>query len=494
MSDIFPGVLADADGPVASAPGACGATELAAVSLTTRGGARALELAQFVEEAQKHLPFRQLWTGDGGATFRPFVCAALRLAGLSELTDSGRRAFYAELATGNRADLLDRVSGLPGWKRCMRLLPKTDYESFGEHDWNGLHRVTESARTRRALGHLDVISTLLIRQLSKAPEALRIPAILRVMNTLDVSEANWRRLAAAFEDAPPQIRSSLLAKAGKVKSFGSFWDFFHACLERPWRPFDLPPQFLNSAMLRSLRTRKDLEREGKRMNNCLANEVAEVREGRRAYFRWLGPNPATVQLLRSTCRWHLGPILGPHNRPLSSSEAEPIVGHAEDLIAAAGSDLSPPREDSISAIVSLGETARQSFSARELDRVVTALRNIHRKSKGPGPETNAYCILEALHGYIQFMDFDGSGELLCEIQSHRFSETLDGSMTNDIVDLIERAGFSWPAPHAEQNFVRRIPIRSDLEIDSLAGFALGVLAEVFGFRSGKALAVKVHLP
>jgi hypothetical protein len=416
------------------------------------------------------------------------------LAGLSELTDSGHRALYAELSTANRADLLDRFSGLTGWKRRMRLLPKTDYQSFGEQDWRELHRVTENARTRRALGYLDVISPLQIRQLSKAPEALHIPAILRVMNTLDVSDANWRRLASALEDAPHQVRPSLLAKASKVKSFGSFWDFFHACLERPWRPFDLPPQFLDSAMLRSLRTRKDLEREGKRMNNCLANEIAEVREGRRAYFRWLGPDPAAVQLLRSTSRWHLGPILGPHNRPLSSSEAEPIVGHAEDLIAAAGSDLSPPREGSISAIVSLGETARQSFSARELDRVVTALRNIHRKSKGPGPETNAYCILEALHGYIQFMDFDGSGELLCEIQSHRFSETLDGSMTNDIVDLIERAGFSWPAPHAEQNCVRRIPVRSDLEIDALAGFALGVLAKVFGFRSGKALAVKVHLP
>jgi hypothetical protein len=119
-----------------------------------------------------------------------------------------------------------------GWKNKMRLLSKTTYQVFEELDWRTLFRVSENPGTRRALGHMKEISPVLVRQVSLAPEAIRLPAVLAVLNKLHVSKAHWRQLNDALADAPPQLLPSLATKAKTVESIGAFWDFFFECVER----------------------------------------------------------------------------------------------------------------------------------------------------------------------------------------------------------------------------------------------------------------------
>ncbi len=276
--------------------------------------------------------------------FRPYASAALAFAHVADHARDARRALYRDIATSSRSVLLDRLSGLRGWKSRLRLLPRTDYAQFDEADWRLLFAATDHAVTRRTLGHLAEISPMLLRQVSLVPEPVRIPAVVAVLNTLDVSPAHWSKLAAALSETPRQMLPSLLGKAKRVNSIGSFWDYFFECVDKPWKPFGLPAQFLRSPMLKPLRTWKELSREGRRMQNCLASKVCRVRTGRRAYLRWQGGEFATVEFVRSG-GWRMGSILGRRNTPLPVDVKERISAWANLLLAGLREEGTPPDDN-----------------------------------------------------------------------------------------------------------------------------------------------------
>ena len=162
----------------------------------------------------KEIPwFSQLWSCKEDTGFRPFAFAAFSFARVVDLSSNRRAALYREIATAKRAELLDRLSGLIGWKSRIRLLPKTTYRSFDEMDWRALFVASEDPATRRALGHMHEISPLLVHQLPLVPEPIRLPNFLTVLNGLRVSAAHWQQLSDALAETPPQLLPSLVAKA-----------------------------------------------------------------------------------------------------------------------------------------------------------------------------------------------------------------------------------------------------------------------------------------
>jgi hypothetical protein len=404
---------------------------------------------EYVEEAQRNAWFSQLWSCKNDTVFRPFAFAAFAFAGVVDLSPNGRAALYSEVATAKRAELLDRLSGLNGWKSRIRLLPKTTYRSLDEMDWRALFLASEDMATRRALGHMHEISPLLVHQLPLVPEPIRLPNLLAVLNGLRVSLAHWGQLSDALAETPPQLLPSLVAKASGVNSRGSFWDCFFECTSRPWQPFDLSERFLYSPMLKALTTTKELEREGLRMNNCLANEAGNVLAGRKAYFRWQGNHRATVQFTH-TSNWRLGRILGPQNQPLPLTEIEAIRWWAEILLAGERKDGRVNNDEADVVIRSLCSQARDNFTIEERASLAAALRDIRGKTHGLGPDTSAYCIFETDNGHIQFMADVDSREYLCEIQSHPYCAAVEPKLTDDVVTLITGSGFRWP--RGRQNF------------------------------------------
>jgi hypothetical protein len=429
--------------------------------------------------------FRRLWTNEASASFRAFVFAALSEIVNSETPKALDAALGRRLATSKRASFLDEVYRASGWRHCLPLMPKTTYQSFRADDWQALLAASGEPATRKALGHLSEISPVLVRQLSLIPTGLRLPNVLVVLNTLEVFEGHWRRLSQALADAPPEDVPALIAMAKKIQSFGAFWDFLFHVLERPWRPLELPQSFANSRTLQPLRTRSEFASEGLFMQNCLASEFDEVLNRRRAYFRWQGPPRASVQIIRSPAGWRLGDILGQNNRRLTAEERAPILTAARALLAAA--PTSPDRrEASVEAAVdALAVTGRKVFSDDERQRVLAALGAIRGQSLGLGPGSSAYCIFETDRGFVQFMDIAGQRELLCEIQSHHFHKELDRTLDSPSVEHMETTGFYWPV--GAQNFRRRFRVDKDEQIERFASLALGLLYEMFGFRSGQSL-------
>ena len=167
-------------------------------------------------------------------------------------------------------------------------------------------------------------------------------------------------------------------------------------------------------MLKALTTTKELEREGLRMKNCLANQAGNVLAGRKAYFRWQGDHPATVQFTH-TSNWRLGRILGPQNQPLPLTEIEAIRWWAEILLAGERKDGRVNNDEADVVIRSLCSQARDNFTIEERASLAAALRDIRGKTHGLGPDTSAYCIFETDNGHIQFMADVDSQEYLCEI-------------------------------------------------------------------------------
>jgi hypothetical protein len=447
---------------------------------------------RYVEEARADALFSQLWSSEDDPLFRPFASAVLAFARVADLPSGVRADLYRDIATGERARLLDRVSGFVGWRTRIRLLSKATWQRFNEEDWRALFLAGEDPATRRALGHLKEISPVLVHQVLLVPEAIRIPAVLAVLNSLSVSTVHWQQLATALAETPSRLRPSLLNKAKRVTSIGSFWDYFFECVTRPWRPFDLPEPFLLSSMLEPLRTVKELAAEGLRMENCLASRTCGVRAGRQAYFRWKGAEPATVEFLHGH-GWHLGRILGPGNQPVPLAELEKIQACAALLLSDQPGNTSAQDDPSTVAIKALcARTRERYYSTGEPGRLAAALEEIRGKTGGLGPETNAWCVFAADLGYLQFMADISGDEYLCEIQSHRYYEPVELRLTDAAVTLITECGFIWPA--GEQNFSRWLRLSTEVDVPALADLSLGILSEVFGHLPGQALEVTVVVP
>jgi hypothetical protein len=447
--------------------------------------------SQFFEEALNNSLFSQLWACEKDTAFRPYACAIFAFAEVSRLSADQRAALYREIATAKRAELLDRLSGLNGWKKRIRLLSKTRYRLFDEKDWRALFLVSEDLATRRGLGHMQEITPVLLHQVRLVPELIRLPNVFSVLNRLRISATYWQQLANALTETPPEILPSLMAKAKGVASIGSFWDYFFECVDKPWGPFDLPEKFLLSPMLKPLKTIHELESEGLKMKNCLASHVTNVQAGRMVYFSWQGDQPATVQFVRTT-GWHLGRILGPQNQPLPLAEVTPIRCWAELLLAGEPDDGAVPSDRTDVTILSLCSRARHKFSVGDRDPLAAALREIRGKTQGLGPGTSAFCIFECKQGHIQFMADVDSHEYLCEVQSHHYVASMELRLTNKIVSLLADSGFRWP--RGRENFSRWFTVSTEADVERLAEYSLGILNEIFGHKPGSDLDVTVHLP
>jgi hypothetical protein len=444
----------------------------------------------WIDDASENDQFRALWTVGDSAGFRAFVFAAIARFDLSKMSRSERLAVYADLATAKRASFPNMVYACNEWRRCLRLLPKTEYEAFLADDWRSLLAACQSSGIRKTLGHVARITPVLARQLALVPPAIQLSALLNVLTELDVPEHLWRRLAAALEDAPPGVLSSLRFKARRIRTFGGFWDFYFHCAERPWLPLDLPESFVGGSALKALRTRAEFEAEGLAMRNCLADEFDEASRGRRAYFYRKGPPAVSVQFVRSSTGWRLGKILGVGNEPLASEDSAPIVAAAGRILAGVADGPPPVGDSTIGVVDRLARLAAERFLADVCDSLAHALSDIHGRSLGPG--SNAYCIFESDRGYVQFLDQDGGREFLCEIRSHRYSPDLDQTLDAEAVELIDAAGFSWP--RGVRNFRKRFSLADESECRRLALMALGFLCKLFGARSGDRVSVKSYSP
>jgi hypothetical protein len=456
------------------------------ISTNKSGSANNVDI-EWIAEACEDGFFAQLWDSDG--LFKPYATAAFTFGCISVQSPAERADFYRQVATTSRAKLLTHLSEIEVRPGTLRLLSKTDFHLFGEAQWRALLSACTDLARRRELHKLDRISSILVHQIGQVPRPIFCRANLNILNVLEVSGEHWAQLSRSLKEAPAGVRQSLIRKARRVSSVGSFWDYFFECTECGWKPFAFPESFSASPQLKLLETTEQMRSEGSRMRNCVAQRVPRVLAGWDAYFHWNGAQPATVQLVRGKNGWGLGQIRAPGNALVKPASAAEIVHAAQQIIDCTVDDRPIDREPFQTLIDSVRIDGIELFSSAAIDRIASELRYIRGKSLGLN--RGSFCIVEGTHGFVQFMADSEGNEFLCEIQSHQFVREIESRLTDSAVSLITGCGFQWP--NSRQNFLRWFSVRSnDDELHGLAAFALGILHRVFEQDSEADLRINTH--
>jgi hypothetical protein len=441
---------------------------------------------EWIAEAREDFFFAQLWDSDG--LFKPYATAAFTFGSISGQSPAGRADFYKQVATTTRAKLLTHLSGIEVRPGTLRLLSKTDFHLFGEAAWRALLSACTDPIRRRELHRLERISPILVHQIRQVLRPIFCRAILDVLNALEVSSEHWAQLSRSLKEAPAGVRQSLIRKARRVRSRGSFWDYFFECTECGWKPFAFPESFSASPQLKLLETTEQMRSEGLRMRNCLGQRVSRVLAGWDAYFHWNGAQSATVQLVRKKHGWSLGQIRAPGNALVKPAAAAEIVHAAQRIIDCTADDRPIDREPFQPIVESVRSRGVELFHSETIERIAAELQDIRGTSRGL--DHGSYCIVEGTHGFIQFMADSEGNEFLSEIQSHRFVREVESRLTDSAVSLITGCGFQWPK--GKHNFLRWFTVSTDDELHALARFAMGILHFVFEQNQEADLRINTH--
>ena len=440
----------------------------------------------WIAEAREDRFFAQLWDGDG--LFNPYATAAFTIGGISGRSPAERAGFYRQIATKSRTEVLTHLSGIEVRPGTLRLLFKTDFHLVGEADWRALLLVCTDPVKRRELHRLDRISPILVHQIRQVPGLICCRAILAVLNVLKVSTEHWGQLSRSLEEASASTRPALIRKARRVRSRGSFWDYFFECTQCSSMPFFVPESFSGSPLLKLLDTPDHMRSEGLQMRNCVGQRVPRVLAGWDAYFHWNGAQPATVQLVRVKQTWSLGQIRAAGNALVKPAAAAEIVHAAQRIIDCTVDDRSIVREPFQPVVESVRIRGVEWCPSAAIERIAGELQYIRGTSRGLNH--GSFCILEGTHGFIQFMADSEGNEFLCEIQSHRFVPEVESRLTDAAVSLITGCGFQWP--DGKHNFLRWFTVSTDDELHALAGFALGILHLVFEQNPEADFSINTH--
>ena len=450
----------------------------------------------WLTEGQSVPAFASLWNADSGS--RAWALACLSLAKVDQLDEGARQALYRDAATRPRRAMLAELTGRPATSASLRTIEHVDPADFRREDWVALFEIVGRGAGRGGIGHVPVITRALVEQFDAIPPALRVSRLLAAAASVRVADARWLALGDALAALPDSVRTSLVRAARRVDGVCALWDYVFRCLrageEAARFPIDAPPLGMLFVPLSSADA---MRRQGLAMSNCMASKVRDVLDGEAVYYRWIGAEPAHVELMRlpASRGWTPGVMAGRGNAALSMTTRNAILSAmrrelGERLIedAAGAVDLDPPEAPGVAVGAAAG---REHFTQPEIERVARRLRRIRGRSLAA--DRGAFCIIDLPNGaYVQFMSRIDRPWYWAEISSHRFVPAVGDFMTQDAVSFLESCNMAWPTTKA--NFRCSIAVRSDADCERVAAFALGAIRRVFGQSSGAPFKLTVNIP
>jgi hypothetical protein len=342
------------------------------------------------------------------------------------------------------------------------------------------------------LGHLTRITPILVRQFDLIPEDLRTPALYQVVSRLKLPTQRWSQLRSFLNGLSAAQRTEFRRTAKEMASNGDFWDLYHRCEGKHYRSFNFPASIGDSKLLVPIGSPREMELEAHRMKSCLANQVHRVHDGDRIYFTVHGNVPVNAELVWQEKTWVPGEILGFENAPVAAELTRNVAAELQRLAQAMPTKSETSNQKVVDGYIEqLRLKARHSFAADEIANLSGFLTAIQGKSRSW--TDGAYTIVDVSQDrYVQFLSSPDVREYLMEICSHRYVESVNQSLTDDAVDLLERAGFIWPTERT--NFYRWLKASCTEDIQGMAELAMAMLAGIFGYRTGKRIEVTNHFP
>ena len=448
-------------------------------------------LAVVLTEAMSEPRFMEQWLDDSDKSFRPFAAAVLDLCSAKRMTEKSRRAVYQDLCVRRRQVVLTDLVGKLVRPKVLKLMSRTNWKEFSRRDWVAVISVAMGPDNSK-LGHVTRITPSLVRQFDLIPDELRTPALYQVVSKLKLPAERWNQLRGFLKGASAAQRTEYRRAAGEMTSNGDFWDLYHRCEGKHYRPFNIPASVCDSKLLVPIATPREMESEARRMKSCLANQVRRVHDGDRIYFKALGTILVNAELVRQKKAWVPGDIMGYENAPVTPELAWHVAAELQRLaLTMPVESESPNKGVADSHIGKLCLVARNSFAANEIAHLSGFLESIQVKSRSW--TDGAYAIFEVSQDrYVQFLSSPDGTEYLMEISSHRYVESVNNCLSSDAVALLEKVGFIWPTERT--NYFRWFKVSGSEDLVAMAELALAMLAGIFGYRTGKQIKVTNHFP
>jgi len=448
-------------------------------------------LAGVLTDAMSETRFVEQWLDETDKSFRPFATAILDLCNVKRMTEKSQRAVYQDLCVRKRQAILTDVLGEQVPPKVIKLMSRTSWKKFSRRDWATFITLAMAPKCLK-LGHLTRITPNLVRQFHLIPEDFRAPALYRVVSHIKIPAERWHQLRGFLNGASATQRAEYRRAAGVMTSNGDFWDLYHRCEGKHYRPFNIPASAFDSKLLDPIASPREMEVEAHRMKSCLANQVRRVHDGDRIYFKLRGDIAINAELVRQEMAWVPGEILGYENAPVTPEIANHVAAELQRLALTMPLESESPNKKLIDDnIDQLRLDARNSFAADEIAHLSSFLKSIQGKSRSW--TDGAYAIFElSRERYVQFLSSPDGREYLMEISSHRYVESVNNSLSADAVALLEKVGFIWPTERT--NYFRWFKVSSYEDIQAMAELALAMLAGIFGYHTGKQIKVTNHFP
>ena len=448
-------------------------------------------LAGVLTEAISEPRFAERWLDDTDKSFRPFAATVLDLCNAKRMTEKSRRAVYQDLCVRRRHAVLTDVVGKPVPPKVLKLLSRTSWKDFSRRDWAAFISVAMGPDNSQ-LGHVTRITPTLVRQFDWIPEDLRTPALYQVVSHLKIPDERWAQLRGFLNGASAAQRTAFRRAAREMASNGDFWDLYHRCEGKHYRPFKIPASVGDSKLLVPIASPREMELEAHRMKSCLANQVRRVHDGDRIYFKAHGNVSVNAELVRQETAWVPGDILGYENAPVTPELARHVAAELKRFALTMPAESESPKDKVEDGYIDqLRLDARNSFAADEIAHLSGFLTSIQGKSRSW--TDGAYAIFEVSRSrYVQFLSSPDGMEYLMEISSHRYVESVNNCLSAETVALLENVGFVWPTERT--NYFRWFKVSCSEDIQAMAELALAMLASMFGYRTGKRIEVTNHFP
>lgn len=275
-----------------------------------------------------------------------FIFSCCALADATEQSRAWRHEFLTALMTESRTGLLGRLSGLPCSKATIRALYKLGPSPCSKDVYRGLINFLNDHPSSKAFCHADQISPGVINLLEKLPrELLQTNITTILLRDLDLIAGDAKSVEESlampidyifdlFSVAPMKLKAAMTDSLRQIRGLEQLCNYMYRWETPLIEAIEFPPPPVQGfgKLLVPLSSAAAMREEGRQMQNCLADLIPYVLQGRTYFFHWDDIFPATV-MLENTPEdgWRFYSALGVENEPLPKQAEDRLQSLIEQL-------------------------------------------------------------------------------------------------------------------------------------------------------------------
>ncbi|MDQ0463786.1 hypothetical protein QO010_001557 [Caulobacter ginsengisoli] len=221
-----------------------------------------------------------------------------------------------------RALLPDAPDGL------VRALDRLGETAWSEADYRRLLVLLDRPDAAKVLNHAAAIDPDLVGGLTAFPAPLLEAGLARLKLSPDQAAIASEIWQAIVTRDGPQAGRRLAERMARLN--GPTQLFEHLREEMVGEV--APPPFPGTARLRPLATKAAMREAAGRFNNCLRDHIGAAADGSRAYYEWLGPPGAVVEIMQDPVwGWRLDEARLRDNNVMTPADREPLIAELRGM-------------------------------------------------------------------------------------------------------------------------------------------------------------------